>query len=999
MDVKIVAFEEKYAESLSVMWNASSAGWNGSDMSFSVETIISNEKKAHVNTNLALIGDKVVGYCNLENNRIPGAYYIGLLNVLPSMHGKKIGKKLILKAIEKTIEDKIERLDLHTWSGNTLAVPLYKKTGFLWRRSADGVHLVNYIPFLLTHDFFKPYFAKIDWYKDRADEIIVEPDGHELNNFYIYEYNWKNEKEEVTVVFEDNGKSVCGFECQDFSVSISLEKMRLPIAKNHLAKVTISSKSGKALALKVTGLSNDYVDLSKETSFTVENTKVIDLPFTLKPKDEQYSKLPHKPRAGCNIEIDGRVLPLGLGVEPTYPVELKLESSKGLLPKDSNRELLLFCKNNLEEDIEIELDFSAITAICRDKLTLQIGKREEVKSSLSIVADQTWAGEFKIPVTFIKSGTKTEVPLDFNIFVLNDAKLAEYSNFIKLSSRDRSFNLQKSNKFTHAIYNNNTAILLSPPLIGEGLINEFSASGPLHTEIISEENIVREEFASKIYPNLLFIRKTSFPNNEVRVLWSVCNKGREEYEEIEFSQGFKFHPSYQLCYKNGIFTHSEKQNAELKAENLSEPWILLKNENYTTLVKFSGHDNIITVDCEWNLMKKIAKLKVNEEVELFSIDYYFNLFYDYQNVRRFFYNKTNFLTEINVFNLENKKGNPIYDIDTDKELNFSIESDEIEDGTVTCNKSQLKFSCNDKEGILPAVNKVGLNKHELNFFLKSTHFKESKYFIGFKNGEINHLEKDGILTVDNSILEFKSHAGSHPGIFSLKFQGKEILDISYPQPQPRGWYNPWYGGISYSDSFNGQGRLMDQKSQQEYVEVSDNFKNKWRGIKISTTYHKKDDWKDGYTLNQYYLTLPNSPVFVCFANLDFTDKLLDNNHYFALSLYTGVGDLSDYTTEALIAGKYYKKHYCGSKLNEFESKVVKISHKNDFSFISFSTNKKEDTLVFDSDSILSVDKYIQLERLHSSDNQQNFPIQFFIFTDDFPEYEELSKINQLSIKV
>jgi ribosomal protein S18 acetylase RimI-like enzyme len=998
MDIKIIPFEEKYAKSLSTMWSESSAGWNGSDMAPSIEAILSDEKKAHVNTNLAVLGERVVGYCNLENDKIPGAYYIGLLNVIPSMYGNKIGKKLILKAIDKTIADNIGRLDLYTWSGNTLAVPLYKKTGFLWRESTNGVHLVNYIPFLINNDFLKPYFAIIDWYKDRVDEVIVKPDGQEINNLYVYEYNWKNEQEKLTVVLEDNGKSICGFECNDFSISLSLENMKLPIGREHLAKVTITSKLGRKIPVKITGISNDYVNLDQEESFSLEGSKEIELPFSLNPIDEKYGKLPQKPTIGCDVEIDGTVLPLGLGIEPTYPVELQFEQSRDLLMKGSARELLLFCKNNLQEDIEVELDFANIPVICKKNLDLAIKQGEQVKTSLAIIANQTCAGEFKIPLTFKKNGNKTEVPLDFNIQVLNDAKLVEYRSSINFTSRDSTFYLQKSNKFTHTMYNNNIVVSLSKPLIGKEHINEFSDSGPLFTEIVPGENTLIEEFTGKIYPGVVFIRKTFFLNNEAKVVWSVRNDGNTDYQEVEFSQGFRGFPNYQHCYKNGIFTHSESQYADLKAEHIAEPWLLLKKLNHTTLVNFSGHDSLETIGWEWNLKKKITNFKANSEVELLSIDYFFNLFFNYTGVRKFFYNKTNFLPEINVFNLENKQGNPLYNIETDKEFDFTVESNDIENGIVTCNNTKITVSSNAKTGTFKPLEEVGFNKHELDFYINDNHFKDSKYFIGYQTGKIDYSEKDGILTIDNSLIKFKSHVGTHPGIFSLEHNGKQMLDVSYPEPQPRAWFNPWYGGIGYSDLFNGFGRLMEADSNQEYVEVIDNFNNKWQGIKISTTYNKKDDWKDGYTLNQYYLTLPNIPVLACFAKIDLTNKLLANNHYFTFSLFTGVGELSAYTTEAVLAEKYYKKHDCGSKLNQFESKVSKISKQDEFSFISFSADKNSETNTFDSDSVISVDKYYPLSRTNTFDNHLLFPIQFVIFTEDFPKYEELSKINQINFK-
>ena len=225
----------------------------------------------------------------------------------------------------------------------------------------------------------------------------------------------------------------------------------------------------------------------------------------------------------------------------------------------------------------------------QEKLILKINKDQQIKSSLTIEANQTFAGEYKIPLTFKESGKKTELPLNFNIQVLNDPKLTDFRNSINYVSRDRIFYLQKSDKFKHNMYNHNIVVSLSNPLIGKEHINEFSESGPLLTEVVSGKNILREEFVSKIYRGLVFVRISYFLNNETKVVWTVRNDGDTDYSEVDFSQGFMGYPYYQHSYNNGIFTHSESQYASLKAENLTEPWILLKKLFHTILIKFLSH--------------------------------------------------------------------------------------------------------------------------------------------------------------------------------------------------------------------------------------------------------------------------------------------------------------------------------------------------------------------------------------------------------------------------
>ncbi len=159
-NIKIVEYEHKYAAATAVMWQNSGKGWNGETFLTTAQDVITDEENSiYLNAWLALDGDLVVGYCNLyEYQEDTGALYIGLLNVRDDYQGKKIGKTLVLKAVERTIELGWDRLDLYTWSGNTLAVPLYKKTGFFWEDRDDTTHLINLIPSALKNELVKDHF-------------------------------------------------------------------------------------------------------------------------------------------------------------------------------------------------------------------------------------------------------------------------------------------------------------------------------------------------------------------------------------------------------------------------------------------------------------------------------------------------------------------------------------------------------------------------------------------------------------------------------------------------------------------------------------------------------------------------------------------------------------------------------------------------------------------------------------------------------------------------
>ena len=124
--------------------------------------------------------EEIVGYCNLEAQ--PGQKelaYIGLLGARLSAHGKGIGKLLLREMVKRITELGYRQLTLHTWAGNTKAVPLYKKTGFQWIPETD-VFMRNFLPAILNMPIVKTFLDGRDWYECLDREIQMH-ERHALN--------------------------------------------------------------------------------------------------------------------------------------------------------------------------------------------------------------------------------------------------------------------------------------------------------------------------------------------------------------------------------------------------------------------------------------------------------------------------------------------------------------------------------------------------------------------------------------------------------------------------------------------------------------------------------------------------------------------------------------------------------------------------------------------------------------------------------------------------
>ncbi len=157
--------------------------------------------------------DELVGYCGLYPHwRDKNAAYISILGVTPKAKGKKFGKRLLLKALELAEEHGIFRVDLHTWSGNLEAVPLYKKIGLFWVPETS-VYMQNYIPGILQTELAKTWFEKHkDWYGNFKRELHQIPDKQIAEGMETYTYKFEVDNDSFVAEIDRYGWGFCHLE-------------------------------------------------------------------------------------------------------------------------------------------------------------------------------------------------------------------------------------------------------------------------------------------------------------------------------------------------------------------------------------------------------------------------------------------------------------------------------------------------------------------------------------------------------------------------------------------------------------------------------------------------------------------------------------------------------------------------------------------------------------------------------------------------------------------
>ena len=104
--IRFEAYSHDYAQAVARMWEESRDGWPpgflGNSKTTAQSVIREEDLSGGLFTVIALDGKRVVGYCRTEPyGGEADASYVAILNAVTDMHGKKIGKRLLLDAIRR----------------------------------------------------------------------------------------------------------------------------------------------------------------------------------------------------------------------------------------------------------------------------------------------------------------------------------------------------------------------------------------------------------------------------------------------------------------------------------------------------------------------------------------------------------------------------------------------------------------------------------------------------------------------------------------------------------------------------------------------------------------------------------------------------------------------------------------------------------------------------------------------------------------------------------
>lgn len=891
-------YGREMAKTVANMWNKSREGWGGHSEVRTEEQVLSQEENStNMKTYIAMDGDEAVGYCGLSHYREDeGALYIPLLNVRTDYHGKKIGKKLVLAALEETIKEGWPRLDLNTWPGNTKAVPLYKKCGFFWEDRDDSVHLMNFLPMVLTTPVFKDFFQEADWYRDNVREIKIEPDGVKRGDFDIYEYKWQHGNRFLDVAIEKTSRGICTVKSDEFTVQMEIDDHKLIFGKTYPVRLYVENHSPEPLAIEIRGHKHRNVTCVMDERASVIGAKCFEGSFSVDVTEEEQSSKKTHPSVTATVVINGKELQMKTGVLPMAPVKWN-GKVEGLFSLEGKRETAyLQLENNCPSAAVLTFQLPETRALHFEQTSWNVSLKEKEKLTLPLASTITEGSFYNEPVEItvtLEDGEEITYTqeLSFPFNTLGKKIYGECRDYYHLFSGLTHVALKKE---TNALLYergrlNKSEYWFFYPKLGKPFSEEFSIMKPESVAFYEDTGKVgmKLTYCSRDFSHVYLHRIVELTGEGLMSQhYEIENKGRDVVENLHlnFQLSYPFSDVYipydgDVVFSEGTYNHEVGVWDEKK---FSENWLFSKTDGKTGALVWK--EDLPIHFQHWHIQffeESWQGIRPHSVVSSGRLWFGENVFSSLEELRAFSQGvnipmkkptpaKTLVLGSVNGGFMAEEEG----------AVRFSSNVSRSTDGNLTVEVAGKPVkSLMYKEADIPDQWDVSIPLTEgksiipvrLKGALSSQHVDKRLLLFRLQKGEVKTSlsEEQGheVYTMSNGVVTIKAAPSFYPGFYSLSDGQVEWLDSSFPEPGLKSWWNPWVGGITFGLEKLIQRKMLSSSSTAKFVSVMDQYENKWTGIQLTTTVTGHDLY-DGLVYHQYAVTRPGLAAIAVFSQIE-----------------------------------------------------------------------------------------------------------------------------------
>jgi len=910
--IKIVEYEPSLAAGIAEMWNLSQEDWGGSGILQTASQIItSHETSSNINVYIALDGDTVVGYCSFARFWADAnTLYIPLLGVRTDYKNKKIGKALVLHCVQRTIEMGYPRLDLYTWSGNTAAVPLYKKCGFMWEDRPDTTHLANFIPTIITTPLFAEFFANADWYADAIRNMDITPDGVKVNKFELFEYRWEKDGHMLAVGFERTGRMMRLIETNDYKIELMAQDHELAAGIDYDCHFAITNKTGKELNVKITGKTEKNIrfDYNHETSVTGSIT--LDAHFHVGEITEPQDIWRVHPCLLADVEINGQAVTFGMGIESKFPLSANIYRPTIISQVGATVDAHINIESALLQNAELTLHMPQGNLIDIAGFPQTVSVDAKGKACIATTATVLGIGFEKLQLkctATLQDGKQYDFTVPVEVFNqdLSHAFSGESKWAYRMFNGPWELSFEKSENWVGLLnntYQNSGTTDFAPPQFGKPFDEEFNQLKPtvkMYPQgnlMVMEVEFVSEKFAGMVITQIYTMTAGGFVTRRNR----IENRGNAP-QHVMLCDRYSFNLGVSTVFsRNGLITQNHDAAAPdgciygcSNSDGMDENWIFeaspIMPRGFCWAAEYKPH-------MQWGQWAYFeidpGEMAPNAHFETKPVVCALGIFQNYENFRdyaRQIYTHNAPIPAASVEIVLNgynpfvstaaTKLDVLYNRDVARAGTVCVSSN-VFDTTSQTNSADESIAFNKFE--LPLTGSQGIEIANIAMHMDD-YEKTHRRAMFFPAGETTCVQDGNIFTVQNGEITFKVDPVYSHGCYSLTdAKGQEWLITTYPNHEPFSWWNPFLGGIKLRWPNMDNKSVLQEKITAEFAEKRDNFGNLWKGICTTVNVTENDTYK-GAQFKTYFMTLPGLPVLCTFFQV-----INGMGAYFSNSMDTGV---------------------------------------------------------------------------------------------------------------
>jgi len=854
-------------------------------------------------------GDHFAAFCSLyakpnEKNRA----YVPLLSALLSYHGKGYGKAVLHRSVERVYELGIARVDLHTWPGNLKAVPLYKKTGFMWSPAEPwGVLMQNFTPGARRHPVAQTFFRQHDWYATMKRDLALVPDDHKRGKVRVYPYEWEEEGERLRMVYDRQSWGLVELETNEFLVGCFLEDEKLVAGLPQRIRWQIVNYTGKPLEVALIATAEEGIALDHKEFLQVRTKAELGAEFRISPEITEKEKEPRAPIIHTELLINGTPISLAAGLEVKQPVSFGLDMDGVGLRPGREEQLILQVWSDLDKPAEarVRVSGSAGVSLGLSETTVHLPAKGSQEVALPLQVAQPGVVELKAEAEVQYGGAtlkpKTET---LSVRALAPGDLAGHveKKRVVLESAALRVIVWRQGGWTEVfdkLRNRNLASLRSP-MVGPPMAWDEFFDTPCDARIEREGDRVTAVLGTDSIhsPGVRLERRLSLSNSSLlAVADSVINGGAGELKgrihtgaHLRTADGAMYAATPQGLARGWQTTTGRQfgeHNLSEEGEDWPEGWIA--QEDKTGCVVGLLWEGATRVRYGWGsgIERPLERLAPGQSATLppvylyvgegtaLTVRRWWQMLYRDRQAREQHVLDTR---PPFVFGLEPR---PVVVHGDQAEAKLGVNSiGRLElSGTVKVSPPEgLRLQPNDMEfekvcATSPASVQVTISTKkgtpEGGYFADVTatldrmvyHERQPILFLGDPKGSVT-VKKAGkqtdLLRADNGLLALTVAPGFTGAAISLESQGQQFLRSAYPEARPLAWENPWHGGIEPDLGSLGRdlakerfsGRVIERRGGQGIL---------WRGVRVSCS--PKEDRARHHRLEVDYLLAPGSRVF------------------------------------------------------------------------------------------------------------------------------------------